>query len=153
MAHALAISSRHLKRSAAHIQHLQSKLSRVSKHAEAALDQGMTAVLTVGTAAGLGLLHGRHGSVEVVGVPVELVVGGGATALSLFGFGGKYRRQIGAIGGGALSVYAYTMAKGAGQNMKAKAGGGADTTRGLPSERLTRQEINDMQEPVAAQRR
>jgi hypothetical protein len=158
MAHAIQISGAHLKRAHESISRLQSRLGNVSKKTEHVFETGMSAALTVGTAAAFGFTHGRHGPVKVLGMPLELGVGVAALGASLAGVGGKWKRQLGAVGDGALSVYAYNMAKGAGTNLKAKAlaGGAAPkpstVTGALPSDRLTAEEQAVLNRPIAVER-
>lgn len=157
MAAAIQVSRHHLARMASHAASLKRRLHSVSGKAEKAFDTGMTAAVTVGTAAALGYMHGRHGAVEVLGAPIELVGGVVLTGAALFGVGGKFHRQMAAAGNGALAVYGYAMAKGAGLNMKSKAedklaSKNPTTTGVLPSDRLSREEMATMREPISAQR-
>lgn len=143
MAGAIQISRHHLAKVHAHAASLRSRLARVSHKAERAFDIGVGSALTVGTGAAFGLLHGRHGPVEVMGVPLELGAGAVGVGAALLGVGGKWADHIGRIGAGMLTVYAYSTAKGAGTNMKLKGQqeiASESTTRGLPSDRVTREE-------------
>jgi hypothetical protein len=149
---AISLSRRHLSRAGGHLRNLQGRLERASKKTERALDRVLDTAICVGAAGGLGLLHGRHGPVEVVGVPIELALGAGAFGASAFGVGGKHADKLGSLGNGLLSVYTYTMAKGAGLNLKAKHDQGPKVTGALPTERLTPAERIVMQAPVEAQR-
>lgn len=152
MAAAMQVSHHHLRRAVQHASHLQNRLKKVSAKTEEAFETVATAGLSAGTAAALGFLHGRHGPVEIVGVPLELIGGGALIGLSLFGVGGKWKTQMAAIGSGSLGVYAYNMAKGTGVNLKAKAGAETKVTGRLPSERLSAQEKAEINEPLAVQR-
>jgi hypothetical protein len=153
--HAIAIRKSHLMRGRRHIESLQRRLQGASHKTEKAFERGMSTVLSTATAGGIGLIHGRHGPVEVLGVPLELAVGAGAAGASIFGFGGKYAHLLNSVGNGALGVYGYLMGRGAGENWAKKAGAGktpSASVTGLPSQSLGSEEFERMTRPVDAQR-
>lgn len=156
MAGHIQISRGQLSQMASHASGLRRRLESVSRKAERAFDVGINAGLTVGVATGMGFLHGRKGTIDVAGVPVELAGGLVATGCALFGVGGKHHDKLGAVGGSLLAVYAYNTAKGAGLKMKADAEAAAKksptTTGRLPQDALSRQEIETMDRPLDAQR-
>lgn len=153
MAHAIQISRHHLAKAHKIAQSAQNRLKKVSQHAERAFDIGMDSALAAGTGAALGLLHGRHGPVEVMGVPVEMGGGLALIALGVLGVGGKHAGKLAAIGTGGVTVWGYNSAKGAGVNLKSKANKKDETTQGaLPSQSLSDEELATMRKPAMAQR-
>jgi hypothetical protein len=86
-----------------------------------------------GTAFAIGLVQGRTDGVEVLGVPVELLVGGGFTLFSLFNGAGEYSDHLAAVGDGALAAYATTLGRGVGVTMRQKALGAGGGTQSLPA--------------------
>jgi hypothetical protein len=158
MAAAIQVSRHHLARLAQHGQRLQQRLHNVSRKAEHAFDVGISAGLAVGTAGALGFVHGRHGAIEVAGVPLELAAGIAGTGAALFGLGGKHADKVGAVGASMLGVYAYNTAKGAGLKMKKSAEdaalkAGTKTTGRLPQDALRPEEVATMDRPTDAERR
>lgn len=83
-----------------------------------------------GTAFGFGILQGRTGGVEVIGVPVDL---GAAFLLHLGGYvgaAGEASTHLHNIGDGAAASYLNTLGVGIGARMRSeaeRAGGGATT--------------------------
>lgn len=151
MAAAIQVSRAHLTSLAKKYSGAQEKLKRVSAKAEKAMGTVFSSAITVGTCAGLGLLHGRHGAVELAGIPLELAGGVALTGAALLGIGGKFHNQVAAAGSGMLGIYGYNMAKGAGKQWKEKSG--ESTTKGaLPGAALRREEIETMDRPTVAQR-
>lgn len=149
MASAIQISRHHLAKVHAHAASLKSRLARVSHKAERAFDIGVGSALTVGAGAALGLLHGRHGPVEIMGVPLELGAGAAGVGAALLGVGGKWADHIGRVGAGMLTVYGYNTARGAGINLKLNKNQeipSESTARGLPSDRVTREEEKVLRE-------
>lgn len=73
----------------------------------------------IGTAAfGFGLVNGRWGGVEVLGVPLDLLAAGG---LHVLGFVGVASDHLHNFGDGALASFATTLGRGVGIEMAQKA--------------------------------
>lgn len=102
---------------------------RVTKHVVRTAEVGLTAF-------GLGVMQGRTDGVEILGMPMELVVGGGFTVFSLLGGAGEYSDHLAAVGDGAIAAYATTLGRGVGITMRQKAlaaGGAAQGQMGTGS--------------------
>lgn len=102
----------------------------VSKKADKVVE---TAVHTaeVGSAAFLaGVVQGRYGAIEIVGVPVELL---GGIGLHMVGFMGNSRNasHMHGFANGLLAAYATTAGRGVGRTWKSKALKGGTKTSGL----------------------
>lgn len=158
MAGAIQVSRAHLARMVSSISHHKNKLAKVSQKTERAIDVVANVAIISGVQGGLGFVHGRWGTVEVAGVPLELAGGVGLSLAALFGFGGKHHDKVGSTGGALLGVYSYNQAKGAGMKMKASAaaggkkGAGETATGKLPHDSLKREEVETMDRPTQAQR-
>lgn len=157
MAAAIQVSRAHLARLSHHLHRAKQRVQSVSAKAEHAFDIGISAGLSVATASGLGFLHGRHGGVEVAGVPLELGLGVVGTIGALAGIGGKHSDKMGAVSATLLGVYGYNTAKGAGLKMKKTADdaalkAGTKTTGRLPQDALSPAEIQTMDRPTVAER-
>lgn len=100
--------------------------SALSK-ADEAVDTVVHAAVTGGTAFAFGVVQGRYGGVEVVGVPADLGAAVVLHALGFAGVAGKQTTYLHAAGNGALASYLATLGRGVGVEWKAKvlAGGGA----------------------------
>lgn len=77
---------------------------------------------TIGTTAfGFGAIAGRtKGGVEVGGVPLEVIIGGGAWLGGVFGVAGDHSHHLTAIGDGALAALANNLGRGVGENWREK---------------------------------
>src|SRR3990167_5983244 len=108
--------------------------------ADEAVDTTVTAVVTAGAAFACGVVQGRYGGVEIIGVPSDLGAGVALHALGFMGIGGKSAEYMHAAGNGALACYAATLGRGVGVDWKSKAlsGGGAQL-----SAAASRQTISD----------
>src|SRR5574341_967436 len=85
-----------------------------------------------------GVVQGRFGQIDVVGVPLEL---GSAVLLHLLGFigvAGKAARHVHSFADGTLAAYLTSLARGIGMDMKKKALGAAVSGTG---ERLTEADL------------
>lgn len=72
---------------------------------------------------GLGVLRGRYGTIEVVGLPADLLA---AIGLHVFGFaaGGKYEEHWHHLANGAMGAWLNTLGAGVGAKMLQKQGQG-----------------------------
>lgn len=88
--------------------------ARITKHVVRTAEIGGTAFL-------LGLAQGRTDGIEVVGVPLELLLGGAGTLFSLIEGGQGYAHHIAAVADGALAAYLTTLGRGVGVTLRQKA--------------------------------
>ncbi len=130
----LARLSRHAGSMARRAGHLKDKTEKAVNT--------LVSTAEVGAASfAFGVVQGRFGTVDVVGVPIEL---GTAVLLHLLGFvgvAGKAARHIHSFGDGALASYLTTLARGIGMDMKKKALGAAVSGAGR---RLTEAELEEL---------
>ena len=118
-----------LKLSQSDVMELKDRAERLANRARSAVAKAdeviAKAVRTseVSLAAfGMGLAQGRYGSVEVMGVPMDLGAGLGLHLLGFAGVGGRHSDHLHGFGDGALASYLTTLGKGIGAGMRAKAG-------------------------------
>jgi len=67
-----------------------------------------------------GVVQGRTGGVEVLGVPMDLGLAAGLHVLGFAGVGGKMSSHLHGFGDGFLAAFLATTGRGVGQAMKAK---------------------------------
>lgn len=141
MAQTTNITKAHINRLAHRAEGLQKRLSRFKEQAAATTEKVVRSVEVGTMALGMGVVKGRMGSVEVMGVPLELGVGVGLNLMGYFGAAGKYSDHLNNFGDGALASYLTTVGAGVGAAMKAKAlgGGTPGVTKGIGD--LSREEI------------
>jgi len=84
------------------------------------------------TAFGFGWAKGRYGSVELMGVPADLL---GGLVLHGLGFvsGGRYHEHLHNLGDGAIASYATTLGFGIGDKMKQEADAGTSPQTTTPA--------------------
>lgn len=120
------ISKVHLSRLATRAEGLQKRLARFKEKTQETTEKVVRTVEVGTMALGMGVVQGRVGSVEVLGVPLELGAGVALNVLGYFGAAGKYSDHLNNFGDGALAAYLATVGKGVGVAMKNKSlGGGA----------------------------
>lgn len=117
------ITKAHLSRLAHRAEGLQKRMARFKEHAQKTTEKVVRTVEVGAMALGMGIVQGRAGSVEVMGVPVELGTGVALNLLGYFGAAGKYSDHLNNFGDGALASYLTTVGKGVGASMKAKQAG------------------------------
>jgi hypothetical protein len=121
------VSKAQLVRAHERLQSLQNRIAKFKDHA-AKTTEKVVRTVEVGVAAlGVGVLQGRSGSIEIMGVPAELGLGLGLNLLGYFGAAGKHSDHLNNFGDGALAAYLVTVGKGVGTAMKAKSGQAAVT--------------------------
>lgn len=69
-----------------------------------------------------GVVQGRTGGVEVLGVPMDLGLAAGLHVLGFAGVGGKMSGHLHGFGDGFLAAFLATTGRGVGQAMKVKQG-------------------------------
>jgi len=116
------VSQSELKRGYERLQGLRARLEKVKEHAAKTTEKVVRTVEVGASALGFGMVQGRLGSVEVMGVPVDLGAGVALNLLGYFGAAGKYSDHLNNFGDGALASYLNTVGKGIGAAMAVKAG-------------------------------
>jgi hypothetical protein len=122
-----SISKASVSRLAQRAEGLQKRMMRFKAHAEKTTEKVVRTVEVGAMALGMGIVQGRSGSVEIVGVPLELGIGAGLNLLGYFGIAGKHSDHLNNLGDGALAAYLTTVGKGVGTAMKLKSLGGGSS--------------------------
>lgn len=94
------------------------RIRAIREKGEQVTEQVTRTAVVGGTAFGLGVLQGKTGGIEVVGVPFDLLVGVGAHAAGFMKLGGRSSHQLHNVGDGALALYAGTMGRAVGNTWK-----------------------------------
>jgi hypothetical protein len=122
---ATAITKSHLTGWKARAMSFRSRYQNAMKKAEKAT-QTFVRTAEVGSAAFVGgFMQGNFGAVEVVGVPLDLGLGGALHLANLLGFGGKMGDHLSNFGDGFLACYLTTVGRGAGVQFKQKRDSGS----------------------------
>ena len=92
----------------------KTRLANVQKNAQAMVGTVVQTTEVAGTAFGFGVINGRWGSPEIVGMPVDLAFGVGLHALAFLGVAEDHAHNI---GDGALASYTASLGAGIGRKM------------------------------------
>jgi hypothetical protein len=120
---AIQISKASLTRAHERATSLQNRLSKVRKQAEHTVEKVLRTAETGGMAFGLGFVNGRYGSTEVMGMPIELLIGASLNVAGYLGLAGKHSDHLNNLGDGALAAYGTVLGVQVGTQMKQKAQG------------------------------
>lgn len=108
------------------IRHAYAQVSSFrAKHkgsAEKLTGQAIRAAEVGGAAFGVGLLNGRFGAVDIMGIPLDLAAGVALHGAAALGLAGKYDEHIENVGNGVLAAYATKLGAGMGAQMRTSAG-------------------------------
>ena len=96
----------------------QASVRRVREELTEKVEAVVSGAEVAATAWGLGVINGRYGGVEVVGVPLDLLVGAAGHVLGLCGVAPSHMH---AIGNGGVASLTHTLGLGVGRDMKNKA--------------------------------
>ncbi len=127
---ALKLSQADLKRAAARAQSLQTRMQGIRRRTERITERAVHSTEIAAAAFAAGVIQGKTGGIEIVGVPLELGLG---LALNLGGYlglaGPKMSEHLHGFGDGFLAAYLTTLGRGVGVKMAggaaAPAGGGS----------------------------
>lgn len=97
-----------------------SRARTVVEKSEGVVAHAVQTVEVGGTAFGFGVAKGRFGSIEVLGMPVDMLSGVGTHLLAFLG-GGKYAEHLHNMADGALASYLTDLGKGVGADWRANA--------------------------------
>lgn len=113
---ATGISYAHLRALAERGQTAVSKLSKLKDVAERNMGVALETLEVSAVSLGLGVVRGRYGTVELLGLPLDLVA---AIGLHTVGFwaGGKYQEDFHHVANGALGAFLNTLGAGVGAKM------------------------------------
>ena len=134
------ITRQDIKKAGERISSLQERVKKIKKEGEKITERVVRTAEVSGTAFAFGVIQGKTGGVEVVGMPIDLLAGIGLSALGYLGAGGNMSDHLVNAGDGALASYATTMGRGVGATWALKAtageaaaklkGGGAKAVKG-----------------------
>ncbi len=125
---AMTISKADAKRAMTRLESLKSRVATIRKHAEKTTEKALATAEVTGAAFAMGLIQGRTGGVEVMGVPLELGLGVSLTIGGYLGLAGKHSDHLNNVANGCLAAYATTMGRGVGAAWADKAKQPAPTT-------------------------
>ncbi len=92
----------------------KSRLANVQKSAQKIVGTVVQTTEVTGTAFGFGIINGRWGSPEILGMPVDLAVGAGMHLLAFLDIAEEHAHNI---GDGALASYTASLGAGIGRKM------------------------------------
>lgn len=119
----LALSPmRSLSRANEALARMQARVKSVQTKAEEMTGHVVQSAEVSGAAFALGLIGGKYGTVEVLGVPLELAVGVGLNLAAHAKVAGNSSEHLHNFGDGALAVYFATLGRGVGRQMGLPAG-------------------------------
>lgn len=119
--HAMQLTKTDMKKAAHRLDALKSRVANIRKQAERTTEKALATAEVTGSAFAMGLIQGRTGGIEVMGVPIELGLGVGLTIGGFLGMAGKHSDHLNNVANGCLAAYATTMGRGVGAAWKDKA--------------------------------
>jgi len=134
-------------------QRLVARARNITEKSEETIGQVIQSAEINGTAFAAGVVKGRFGAIEVVGVPADLGAAVAGHALAFFG-GGKYKEHIHNVSDGVLASYMTALGAGIGARMaqemaRSQTGTAASTSAGHElssgAERLSDAELRALQ--------
>jgi hypothetical protein len=94
---------------------MSSRVARLRDKGDAMVEQGTRTLVQTSVGFSLGLLQGKTGGIEVMGLPADLLIGVGAHAAAFAGLGGKSgSKRLHDVGDAAMVVYGATVGRGIG---------------------------------------
>lgn len=104
--HKIQLSSKEMKTAGARLQSLKNRIEKIKSHTEKVTEKIVRTAEVGGTAFAVGVMNGKTGGVELLGVPAELAAGLALNVLGYMGAAGKMSDHLGNIGDGALAAFA-----------------------------------------------
>jgi hypothetical protein len=98
------------------LESFKARLANIRKSAERSTEKMLRTAETGGAAFTMGVIQGKTGGVEIVGVPIDLGLGLTLNVLGYFGAAGKMSDHLNNVGDGCLAAYLTTVGRGVGQN-------------------------------------
>lgn len=132
------------------------RIKTVRERGEQVMETATRTAIVGTTSLALGVIQGKTGGVEILGLPLDLLIGAGAHAAGFMKLGGKNSAHLHNVGDGALALYAGTMGRAIGANWKAtgKLGlGGAKVSGMLPQGMSGADTLSDQELAAAVLRR
>lgn len=146
---AIQISKAHVGKMHDRVQSLQKRIEKFKDRAED-MTRKFVRTVEVGTAAlGVGILQGKTGGVELMGVPAELGAGLALNLLGYFGAAGQHSEHLNNLGDGALAGYLATVGRGLGAEWAGKTV--VKSVTASKGDQLSRGEVADIVAQTIAQ--
>lgn len=101
-----ALTKTEMKTAGQRLHSLKRRIEGIKQHTEKTVEKVIRTAEVGGTAFAVGVLNGKTGGVEIMGVPLELGAGIALNVLSYMGAAGKMSDHVGNIGDGALASFA-----------------------------------------------
>ncbi len=117
---ALQLSKTELKHAGKRLVGLKQRIANIQKKAEKTTEKLLRTAETGGAAFAAGVIQGRTGGIEVVGVPLELGLGVALNVVGWFNGAGKHSEHLNNVGDGFLSAYLTTLGRAVGVSLKEK---------------------------------
>lgn len=127
---AIEVSKKELTRMGKLYESGKKTVARMKERGEHVAGKAIRTTEMGAVAFGLGVMHGRtikpdgSSGIEVMGMPIDLILGTGLNLAGYFGLGGKHSDHLNNLGDGALAVYLANMGMSVGVKMAAKSEGG-----------------------------
>lgn len=114
-----------MKSAGQRLHSLKRRIEGIKQHTEKTVEKVVRTAEVGGTAFAIGVLNGKTGGVEIMGVPLELGAGVALNVLSYLGAAGKMSDHLGNVGDGALASFAAMEGVKIGVQWAQKSGGAA----------------------------
>ena len=118
---AISMSKTDLRRAATRAEALRKRLSGMRVKGERVTAKVVHTAEVSAAAFTAGVIQGRTGGIEIMGAPLELILGAGLNLGGFFGLGGKMSDHLHGFGDGFLAAYLTTVGRGVGVKMAAAA--------------------------------
>src|SRR5277367_5738412 len=119
-----ALTKTEMKSAGQRLHSLKKRIEGIKQHTERTVEKVVRTAEVGGTAFAIGVLNGKTGGVEVMGVPLELGAGIALNVLSYMGAAGRMSDHLGNVGDGAIASFATMEGVKIGLQWAAKSGGG-----------------------------
>lgn len=133
---AMKLSQTDLRKAATRAESLKTRLAGLRKRTEKVAERAVHTAEVGATAFAFGVLQGKTGGIEVVGVPLELGTGVGLHLMGYLGLGGKMSDHLHGIADGALAAYLTTIGRAVGAEWKKKGSGTGELEDGHRAARI-----------------
>ncbi len=149
MSKRIQLSNKELKTAGTRLASMQNRIKKIKESTEKTVEKVIrTGEVTAG-AFGVGVMNGKTGGVELMGVPVELGAGLALNVLSYMGAAGKASDHLGNVGDGFLAGYAALEGFNIGNEWKSKSEGGQSALPARETPAITSGEVRLTPEEIA----
>lgn len=123
----MALTKTELRQAAKRARSLSTRLKTMRRKTERVTERVVHSAEVGAAAFTAGIIQGRTGGVEVLGVPLELGLGVTLNLAGFMGLGGRMSNHLHGFGDGFLAAYLTTLGRGLGVSQRAS-GVGLDTS-------------------------